>query len=177
MSERDEGSAYVRLARNTVETFVREGRLYEPDFPLPPEMTGREAGVFVSIKKRGDLRGCIGTIGPTQENIAREISRNAVSASTQDPRFEPVRPEELADLSYSVDVLEAPEPIQGLEDLDPKKYGVIVSLGYRRGLLLPDLEGVDTAEDQVAIAMRKAGIPLNDLPRVTLERFLVSRHY
>ncbi|MDR1784953.1 MAG: AmmeMemoRadiSam system protein A [Spirochaetaceae bacterium] len=172
-----EESPYVRLARNTVELFAREGRLFRPDFPLPPEMTDREAGVFVSIKKHGNLRGCIGTIGPTQGSVAAEISCNAISASTRDPRFEPIGPEELPHLTYSVDVLEPPEPVTGADRLDPKKYGVIVTLGRRRGLLLPDLEGVDTVEDQIGIAMGKAGIPPGDRDRVSLERFLVTRYY
>jgi AmmeMemoRadiSam system protein A len=169
-------SAHVRLARNTVELFAREGRYFQPDFELPDELTERAAGVFVSIHKNGDLRGCIGTIAPAQQNIAREIMRNAICASTEDPRFDEIRADELSELSYSVDVLEAPEAVLHESELDAKKYGVIVSLGHKRGLLLPDLEGVDSVQEQIAIAMRKAGISPSERTRVTLQRFLVTRH-
>jgi AmmeMemoRadiSam system protein A len=170
-------SPHVHLARNTVELFARKGIFYKPDFTLPPELTQKRAGVFVSIKKHGELRGCIGTISPVQKNIAEEIRRNAISASTEDPRFSEISRDELESLSYSVDVLEEAEPIQSEDELDPKKYGVIVTLGHRRGLLLPDLEGVDTADEQISIAMRKAGIPPSERKNVRLERFLVTRYY
>src|SRR5512141_175842 len=117
-----------------------------------------KAGVFVCIKKAGDLRGCIGTFEPTRENVAQEVIANAISTATQDPRFNPVHPSELKDLEYTVDVLTSPEPIESKDQLDPKKYGVIVESGYRRGLLLPDLEGVDTADYQIEISRQKAGI-------------------
>jgi AmmeMemoRadiSam system protein A len=177
MADKPAESVHVRLARNTVEFFAREKKLYTPDFPLPEELTNRAAGVFVSIHKNGGLRGCIGTIAPAQKNIAQEISRNAISASTQDPRFDEITEDELPLLDYSVDVLEKPEPVSGGRELDPKKYGVIVSLGHRRGLLLPDLEGVDTVDEQIGIAMRKAGIPLSERENIKLERFLVTRYY
>ena len=165
---------YVRLARETVEAYVRERRTPEvPDW-APAEMKQNRAGVFVSIHKDGMLRGCIGTFLPTRENIAREIISNAVSASTRDPRFNAVRAEELPWLEISVDVLSKPERIDGMEKLDVRKYGVIVSSGSRRGLLLPDLDGVDTVEEQVDIARRKGGIP--DGAPLTLERFEVVRH-
>ena len=166
---------FVRLARETVESYVTEREI--PDVPdwATAEMTTRRAGVFVSIHKDGKLRGCIGTFLPTRENIAREIISNAVSASTRDPRFDPVRPDELKWLEINVDVLSAPERIDSKADLDVKKYGVIVSSGSRRGLLLPDLDGVDTVDEQVDIAMRKGGISPKD--PVTLERFEVVRHY
>jgi AmmeMemoRadiSam system protein A len=170
-------SVHVRLARNTVELFAREGRFFEPDFELPAELTGRAAGVFVSIHKNGDLRGCIGTIAAAQQNIAHEIMRNAICASTEDPRFDEITADELSALSYSVDVLEAPEAVLHESELDAKKYGVIVSLGHKRGLLLPCLEGVDSVQEQIAIAMRKAGIPPDERARVTLQRFLVTRHH
>ena len=166
---------YVRLARETVETWVLERKT--PDVPewVTAEMKQDRAGVFVSIHKDGKLRGCIGTFLPTRENIAREIISNAVSASTRDPRFEPVRPEELKWLEISVDILSAPERISGTAQLDVKKYGVIVSSGSRRGLLLPDLDGVDTVEEQVDIARRKGGIPAG--AKIVLERFEVVRHH
>ena len=165
---------YVRLARETVETYVREGRTPEVPAEAPEEMLRKRAGVFVSIHKDGLLRGCIGTFLPTRENIAKEIISNAVSASTRDPRFDPVRPEELDWLEINVDVLSAPERIGSTAELDVKRYGVIVSSGSRRGLLLPDLEGVDTVEEQVDIARRKGGIP--EGAPLELERFEVVRH-
>jgi AmmeMemoRadiSam system protein A len=122
------------------------------------------------------LRGCIGTIEPTQANVALEVIQNAISAATQDPRFPPIVPEELADLDIKVDVLGEPEPVDGLEELDPKRYGVIVKSArdWRRGLLLPDLEGVDTVESQVDIARRKAGIRPDE--PIELYRFEVVRY-
>ncbi len=166
---------YVRLARETVESYVLENTTPEvPDWATG-EMKQSRAGVFVSIHKEGRLRGCIGTFLPTRENIAKEIISNAISASTRDPRFDPIGPEELKQLEINVDVLSAPEKISGMEELDVRRYGVIVSCGPRRGLLLPDLDGVDTVEEQVSIARRKGGIRENE--PVTLERFEVVRHY
>jgi AmmeMemoRadiSam system protein A len=162
----------TRLARDTVEGFVNDGNLPQPN-ELTPEMQ-EKAGVFVSIKKHGQLRGCIGTFEPKEPNVAEEIINNAVSSAMRDPRFLPVTPEELPDLSYSVDVLTTPEPVEGEEELDPVKYGVIVESGKRRGLLLPDLEGVDTVEKQIDICRQKAGI-LPDEP-VKLYRFEVKRY-
>jgi len=150
----------VKLARKAVETFVKEGKIISPPSPseMIPEMKER-AGVFVSIKKRGKLRGCIGTYLPTRKNVAEEVIRNAIAACSEDPRFEPVREDELPYLEYSVDVLTEPEPVYDLRELDPKVYGVIVEASDgRKGLLLPDLEGVDTVEEQIDIASRKAGI-------------------
>ena len=165
----------VQLARDTVELYVRERRILAAGSgDLTPEMQQR-AGVFVSLKVHGMLRGCIGTFQPCEKNVAQEIVRNAISAATADPRFSPVRSDELGDLEYSVDVLTAPEPVKGLAGLDPKRYGVIVQAGGRRGLLLPDLEGVDTVEEQVGIAMQKAGI-LPGTP-VDLFRFEVKRYH
>lgn len=133
------------------------------------------AGVFVSLHEHGDLRGCIGTIAPTRDSIAQEIIANAISACSGDPRFYPVQKNELDYLSYSVDVLFPPEPISSPAKLDPQEYGVIVSKGHRRGLLLPNLEGVNTVEEQVAFARQKAGIA-PDETGVELERFRVVRH-
>jgi len=137
-------------------------------------MKQKKAGVFVSIKKAGQLRGCIGTIAPTTGSIAEEIMRNAVASSVEDSRFVPIHPNELSDLTFSVDVLGELEPITVTENLDVEKYGVIVSKGRKRGLLLPNLEGVDTAEEQLAIALRKAGI--GDHEEFSIERFEVVRH-
>ena len=168
-------SAYVRLARETIENYIKNGKMISPPNDLPDEMIKQKAGVFVSIKKIGNLRGCIGTFMPTQQNIAYEIIKNAISAAVDDPRFPPVTVSEFNDLTISVDVLSSPEEISNISELDPKKYGVIVSSGYKKGLLLPDLEGVDTAEEQVDIAKRKAGIYPGE--KIKLYRFEVKRYY
>ncbi|MBP3217830.1 MAG: AmmeMemoRadiSam system protein A [Lachnospiraceae bacterium] len=174
-ARRGQEDALVRLARQTVEHYVREGSsITAPDWVTEEMKTGR-AGVFVSLHEHGRLRGCIGTIQPVRSCIADEIIHNAVSAATEDPRFDPVRPEELKYLDISVDVLTKPEKINGPEDLDVKRYGIIVSCGRRRGLLLPDLDGVDTVEEQIAIARRKGGI--SEREPVVLERFEVIRHH
>jgi len=141
---------------------------------LPSEMTERAAGAFVSLHAHGQLRGCIGTTGPTTESVAWEIVQNAVSACARDPRFPPVTVSELDSLEYSVDVLGQPESIASPAELDVKKYGVIVSCGGRRGLLLPDLDGVDTVEQQIDIARQKGGISSRE--KFSLERFEVVRH-
>ncbi len=162
------------LAKKTVDTYIKTGKRPAAPKELTPEMK-EQAGVFVSIhKQNGDLRGCIGTFEPSQKNVANEIISNAVSAATRDPRFEPITPEELDSLEYSVDVLTAPEPIEDMSQLDPKKYGVIVACGWRRGLLLPDLEGVDTARYQVDICRQKGGISPEE--SVKLYRFEVKRY-
>ncbi|MDR0874973.1 MAG: AmmeMemoRadiSam system protein A [Clostridiales Family XIII bacterium] len=169
-------SPQVSLARNTVETYVKTRRMFEPPEPLPEALTDPRAGVFVSIKKHGNLRGCIGTIAPTKENIGLEIRHNAISAAAHDPRFDAIEPGELPYLTYSVDVLQPAEKIASAGELDPEKYGVIVSLGGKRGLLLPDLDGVDDAEKQIEIAMQKAGISKRDREKIQLERFEVVRY-
>ena len=163
----------VQLARRTIETYVRETKTVAPPVEMTEEMR-QQAGAFVTLHREGQLRGCIGTFEPTQSNVAQEIIQNAISAATRDPRFPPVQPKELDDLTVSVDVLSAPEPIDSMEALDPKRYGVIVQSGTRRGLLLPDLEGVDTAAQQVDIARQKAWIGPNE--PVQLYRFEVKRH-
>ena len=168
--------SYVQLARKTVETYVRTGKKLRVPEGLPEEMYSRRAGVFVSLKEEGRLRGCIGTIAPVRGSIAEEIIENGISAAAKDPRFHAVEPEELDRLEYSVDVLGETEKIDSPEKLDVKRYGVVVSRGYRRGLLLPDLEGVDTVEEQIEIARRKAGIP-EDAEDIRLERFEVVRHF
>lgn len=146
----------VKLARDAVETYVKSGRT--PNITqATPEMKER-AGVFVCIKKHGNLRGCIGTFEPTTPSIAAETVRNAIGAAVQDPRFPPVSANELPDLEYSVDVLTRPIPVDDPYKLDPKKDGLIVQSGHRRGLLLPDLEGVDTVQQQIEICCAKAGI-------------------
>jgi len=165
---------YVRLARYSIEYYVTHKKHANMPGNLPPEMLSNCAGVFVSLKKHGNLRGCIGTIAPVTDSIAKEILRNAVCACAQDPRFDPVRPDELEELVYSVDVLSPAEPIDSADKLDVKRYGVIVTSGQKRGLLLPNLEGVDTIEEQIAIALQKAGIRSDE--KYSLERFEVVRH-
>jgi len=162
----------VHLAKETVEGYVGKGSIPKPA-ELTPEMKGK-AGVFVSLKKHGELRGCIGTFEPTKPNIAEETITNAISSATRDPRFPPVTPQELGELEYSVDVLSPPEPVQSRDQLDPRRYGVIVERGWQRGLLLPDLEGVDSVEQQVEICRLKAGIAPDEA--VKLYRFEVKRY-
>ncbi len=165
---------YVKLARLSLETYIKtKKRIKIPD-NLPEEMLVNRAGTFVSLKKHGQLRGCIGTISPVTDCIAEEILRNAISAGTEDTRFSKVTEGELKDLVYSVDVLAEAEPIKSVAELDVKRYGVIVTHGYKRGLLLPNLEGVDTPKRQVSIALQKAGIKEDGT--YTMERFEVVRH-
>ena len=174
--EKAEGSdLYVKLARASVESFVRDGRVLPVPEDLPGELMDRRAGAFVSIHENGRLRGCIGTISAAEDSLAEEIIRNAVSACSRDPRFSPITPDELKYLEISVDVLGEAEPVDSPDRLDVKRYGVIVSRGTRRGLLLPDLDGVDTPEEQIRIAKRKAGIREDEA--CSLERFEVVRHY
>ncbi len=167
--------AYVALARRAVEEYVRTGQIIGIPSGLPRELYNQKAGVFVSIKENGSLRGCIGTIQPGEESLAGEIIRNAVSAAVRDPRFSPVEPEELDRLSITVDVLGQVEKICSPNELDVKRYGVIVESGSSRGLLLPNLEGVETVQEQISIARRKAGI--DEREEVELERFEVVRHF
>jgi AmmeMemoRadiSam system protein A len=162
----------TRLAKETVESYVRKKELSQPQ-ELTPEMKDR-AGVFVCIKKHDKLRGCIGTFEPTKSNVAQETMANAISSATRDPRFAPVAIVELSDLTYSVDVLTKPLPVKSKDELDPRKYGVIVESGGRRGLLLPDLEWVDTVEQQIDICRQKAGI-YPDEP-IKLYKFEVKRY-
>ncbi len=163
----------VALAMRALETYVKKGEVISPPATLTDDMEQR-AGVFVCLKKRGELRGCIGTFLPSRRNVAEEVIRNAVAAGTEDPRFPPVAPHELSHLTCSVDILSTPEKIDRLEELDPRRYGVIVVSGQRRGLLLPDLEGVDTAEEQLRIAKMKAGIHADE--EVEMYRFGVRRY-
>lgn len=177
-------SPWVQLARYSLESYVRDGRRIDPnrDLPadlaeaLPDELFSTRAGAFVSLKMNGQLRGCIGTILPVRDSLAEEICANAISAGCRDPRFSSVEEDELAELVYDVDVLSEPEAIAGPDELDPARYGVIVSASRgRRGLLLPDLDGIDTVAEQIGIAAHKGGIDPDD-PSITLERFTVTRH-
>lgn len=161
------------LAQMSLEAYVKERREITVPKDLPAWMTKEQAGVFVSLHKNGELRGCIGTISPCTENVATEIIALAIEAGTRDPRFSPVRERELADLEYSVDILSKAEPAT-LKDLDAKRFGVIVTSGHKRGLLLPNLEGVDTPAEQIFISLQKAGI--RDGEPYQIERFTVERH-
>lgn len=165
---------YVSFARYCIENFVLSGKPAPMPQSMASELVQNRAGVFVSLKMHGQLRGCIGTIAPLYANIADEIAHNAIAACSQDPRFMPVRPDELADLVYSVDVLMPAEPITSTEELNIKKYGVIVESNGKRGLLLPDIEGIDSIEQQVAIARQKGNIAPTE--PVQLYRFEVVRH-
>lgn len=168
----------VELAKRTIETYVTEAKRFPIPRDLPPEMQQR-AGAFVTIHRHGQLRGCIGTIQPTQDNLAAEVIENAIAAASRDPRFPPVGGHELQDLDVKVDVLAEPEPVESVEALDPRRYGLIVQSvkhPWKRGLLLPDLEGIDTAEKQLYwTRYHKAGITDPDEP-VQLFRFEVRRY-
>ena len=164
----------VKLARNTLEKYVTTREVLAPE-NLPAELTENRGACFVSLKKHGQLRGCIGTFLPTRNNLAAEIIGNAIAAGTEDPRFDPVKADELKDIVYSVDVLSTPVPVSSEKELDPKKYGIIVECQNRRGLLLPDLEGVDTVDEQINIARQKGNIAPHE--RVQLYRFTVVRHH
>lgn len=148
----------VSLAKEAVEAYIQEGKIILVPKKFPQEFLNQKAGVFVTIEKKGELRGCIGTYLPTKENIVKEVISNAITAATQDDRFGPVQKEELPDLSYTVYILSEPQPVKNFQELDPKKYGIIVKSGVKSGLLLPDLEGVETIEEQFFIACQKAGI-------------------
>jgi len=165
----------VLLAKRTIEDYLRSGKVISPPSRIP-EVFQKKAGTFVSLHKKGRLRGCIGTYLPTQDNLANEIIKNAISAATQDPRFPPVDTSEIRDLEISVDVLSKPEPVKSKRELDPKKYGVIVSKGWQKGLLLPDLEGVGTVEQQLEIAKQKAGLGGTPVEQLEIQRFTVTRY-
>jgi AmmeMemoRadiSam system protein A len=170
----EEGSLYTQIARQSLESRVRGEGNFSGPADLPAEFY-EPAAVFVTLKKRDALRGCIGTIYPQQKNLLEEIAANALSAGLRDPRFPPVSAGELQDLEYSVDVLTEPERVEDLSELDPLIYGIILRSGNRSGLLLPDLEGVDTVEMQMAITRQKAGIAQGE--SVEVFRFQVHRHY
>jgi len=171
-------SEYTKLAKNTIETYIKTGKKIEVPKDLPVEFYNVRKGVFVTIyiKNTKALKGCIGTFMPTKENVAREIIDNAISAAVHDCRFNPVSENELGNLVYEVSLLNPPERINSVEDLDAKKYGVIVkSLGGKTGLLLPDIEGVKTPEEQISIACQKAGIDL-EMEKIELFKFTVEKY-
>lgn len=161
------------LARRAVEEYIISGKEAEVVENELPEILKKEAGVFVTLKKNGNLRGCMGTFRPVQKNAAYEIVSNAMTAAENDPRFPEVQKEELNEIRISVDILSEPEQVGDKSDLDPKKYGILVKGGHQTGLLLPDLDGIETAEKQLNIAKRKAG--LREDTEVEIYRFTVSR--
>ena len=169
----------VSLAKSAVENYISEGKTISPTEELPEEFLSRKAGVFVTIKKEGQLRGCIGTYLPTEENIAKEVVDNAIEAAANDYRFGPVKKEELPRLSYTVYILSGPETVNNVEELNPKKYGIIVktfSPAYKSGLLLPDLEGVDTVEQQISIACQKGGID-QEKEEIIIYKFTAEKYF
>ncbi|MBO4847412.1 MAG: AmmeMemoRadiSam system protein A [Lachnospiraceae bacterium] len=173
-AKKNASDEYVRLARKAIESYVTDKTIIKVPENLPKEMTDTCAGAFVSIHEHGRLRGCIGTISATKDCLAQEIIANAISASTTDPRFDPITKDELPWLDINVDVLGEAEDIDSPDELDVKRYGVIVSTRFKRGLLLPDLDGVDTVDQQIRIAKQKAGISDNE--KYSLQRFEVIRH-
>lgn len=164
----------VALAKDAVERFVADGSIMDVPDSLNKKYRETRRGVFVCLKQHGELRGCIGTFLPVTGNVAEETVRNAIAAASEDPRFPPVAADDLGTITYSVDVLSAPEEVEDIRSLDPKRYGVIVAQGDRKGLLLPDLEGVDTVERQISIAKMKAGIAGSEGLKVF--RFSVDRY-
>lgn len=168
---------YIKLAQKTIENYLEKNQIIEVPKNLPEKMYKTRAGVFVSLhKKDGSLRGCIGTFLPTKENIAQEIISNAISAAFYDPRFFPLQKDELNNLEISVDILSKPEIVKSIDNLDPKKYGIIVkSINGHTGLLLPDIKGINTVNEQISIACQKAGINPNK-EKFQVYKFTVERH-
>jgi len=181
----------VSLAKKAVETYIKEGKIITPPEDLPKEFLQKKAGVFVTIEKKGELRGCIGTYLPVRENIANEVIFNAIASATEDWRFGKIQKEELPELSFIVYILSNPQPVKDLKELDPKKYGVIVKTspflslendvifnGHqvpKTGVLLPDIEGVETVEQQISIACQKAGIdPTKE--KIFIYKFTVEKY-
>jgi AmmeMemoRadiSam system protein A len=174
--EIDKMDEYVKLAKQAVENYTKSGKIISVPSNLLPDFYSRQAGVFVTIRNGKELRGCIGTFLPTKKNIAKELIDNAISACSADYRFNPITKEELPELNYEVSILSEPQPVKDMKSLHPKKDGVIVKCADGRcGLLLPDLDGVDTTEQQIFIACQKGGIePMRD--QFSLYSFTVEKH-
>jgi len=170
---------YSRLAKQALKTYLEKGEIIKPLGKLPRKMLKEKSGVFVTLEKGKELRGCIGTSLPVYQNIAEEIIYNSIAAGSQDYRFLPVTLKEIDDLSFTVSLLSQPEKVKGLEDLDPRKYGVIVECEEtgRRGLLLPALEGINTPDKQIAICLEKGGIDPRTSKKISLYRFTVQKFY
>ena len=180
----------IYLAKQAVETFINKGEIISPIKDLPKEFLERKAGTFVTIEKNSELRGCIGTYLPTKENIAQEIISNAIAAATEDYRFGPIQKEELPALSYTVYILNKPELVKDIKELDPKKFGIIIRtvpissttdvvfnghFASKSALLLPDLEGIDTVEKQISIACQKGGIN-PEQEKIIIYKFIVEKY-
>jgi len=167
---------YVVWARNVIEAYVKERKQIDFDETLPKDLFNKKRGCFVSLHKTsGELRGCIGTIVPVYDNLISEIRENAIAAATSDPRFPPLSPQELDDLEISVDILSELEKVADIDELDPKIFGIVVKSGYKRGVLLPDLEGVESVEEQLRIVKLKAGIYKNE--PIEIYKFTVDRFF
>ncbi len=181
---------FIFLAKEAVENYIKDGKIISSPENLPAEFYQRKAGAFVTVEKDGQLRGCIGTYLPTQENIAKEIISNAIAAATEDYRFGLIQKEELPYLSYTVYILSTPEPVKDIKKLNPKKFGIIVKTmpitissdvvfnGHsipKSGLLLPDLDGIDTPEEQISIACQKGGID-HYSEKFLVYKFTVEKH-
>jgi len=166
---------YVLLAKEAVENYIRDGKIIAPAKDLPEEFFERKSGVFVTIEKDGRLRGCIGTYLPVRDNIGEEIIYNAIAAAVEDDRFGAIKKTELPSLSYTVYFLNKPEKVSDIAELNPKKFGIIVKAGERSGLLLPDLEGVNTVAEQISICCQKGGIVLKQ-GNVEIYKFTVEKH-
>jgi AmmeMemoRadiSam system protein A len=165
----------VLLARQAVEAYIEDKKMIPVPADFPKEFLAKKSGVFVTIEKNKNLRGCIGTYLPVRENIGEEIIHNAIFAATEDDRFGPIKKTELPHLSYTVYLLNSPEKIADISELDPKKFGVIVRVGEKSGLLLPDLEGVDTVAEQIAICCQKGGIYLKE-KNIEIYKFTVEKY-
>lgn len=169
---------YISLAKSAVETYINERKVIKMLDGLPEKMISEKAGTFVTIKKNGNLRGCIGTYLSTKESIAEEIIQNAITAATEDYRFGPVQKEELSSLTYSVYILEKPELVKDIKELDPKKYGIIIkTLNHplKSALLLPGLEGINTVEQQISVTCQKGGID-SSKEKTVIYKFKVKEH-
>ena len=182
---------YILLAKSAIEIYIKEGKIISSPEDLPREFLTRRAGTFVTIMKNKELRGCIGTYLPTKINIAQEIIHNAVAAATEDYRFNPIQKTELPYLSYTVYILSEPELVKDINELNPKKFGIIVKttpfvypnedvvfdghVPFKSGLLLPDLEGIDTIEQQISIACQKGGIN-PEKEKIIIYRFTVKKY-
>jgi AmmeMemoRadiSam system protein A len=154
---------YCQLAKEAIETYIQKGETLSVSKKLPATLLKEKAGVFVSIHKNNDLRGCIGTLFSTKETLAKEIISNAIKAATKDPRFSKITEKELKMLSYEVSILGTFEQIEKICDLDPTKYGVYTKSksNEKSALLLPDLSGIETPIKQLSLCLNKAGIDGN----------------
>ncbi len=166
---------YVELAKTAVEKYIEERKIISLSEDLPKEFFERKAGVFVTIEKEGRLRGCIGTYLPARENICEEIIHNAIAAATEDWRFGAIKKAEFPRLTYIVYILQKPEKVLDIAELNPKKFGIIVKAGEKSGLLLPDLEGVNTVAEQISICCQKGGIIIKQ-ENVEIYKFVVEKH-